>query len=87
MITLIDLKNQVTKNFGLYDLVEIIESGVVEFCYTKMIIDFKNRTCENCKYCYTPELTKDIFRCELDVVIIEDSEIELDFGCNKFKPK
>ena len=49
--------------------------------------DFESRTCENCTYLYRPDLTNGIYRCENNVVTIEDGEIELDFGCNKFSCK
>ena len=59
----------------------------VELIIDKIYDDFESRTCENCTYLYRPDLTNGIYRCENNVVTIEDGEIELDFGCNKWEAK
>mgnify|MGYP000032174726 CR=1 FL=1 len=52
-----------------------------------LVDEVEAKTCENCIFMYKPELTTNIYRCRHEVTYIEDGEIELDFGCNKFERK
>ena len=46
-----------------------------------------DKTCENCVFLHKPDLTENIYRCWEGVSTIEEVEIELNFGCNKFNKR
>jgi hypothetical protein len=80
-----EIIKDVATEFRFSDLTEIIDSGAVEFVIDEMLLYFKSRTCENCKFL-------DVGPYDVCPIVEPLSRQYLDydestFSCNSWKPK